>query len=41
MGYWFVNTPPMDGINLRLIIGEMGMNGNIVGVDWEYNIVGE
>ena len=30
----------MGGINLRLGIGEMGMNGSIVGLEWEYNFVG-
>ena len=38
MGYPKIDTPYMDGINLRLDIGEMGMNGSIVGLDWEYNL---
>ena len=38
MGYWFVNTPRISGINLRLDIDEMGMNGSIVGLKWENEV---
>ena len=51
MGYWFVNTPPMDGINLRWYRGDNGMSGRIMGMigdiqpnRWimvRYNLVGE